>query len=70
MDERALIARLAALEGEYQDDGVSLVALFGKDWQERRGERRVLRGLVAEGQVEMVDAGFYRLRRRTDPRAA
>lgn len=70
MSERDLLARLAALEASGYDDGVGLVALFGKNWQARTGERRVLRGLVAGGAVEMVTAGFYRCRRRTDPVAS
>jgi hypothetical protein len=68
MDAASLLARLISLEATGYDDGVGLVALLGKNWQERDGDRRVLRGLVASGAVEMVAAGFYR--RRTDPVAS
>lgn len=65
--KQELLARMRALEARGHED-CSLVALFGKNWQQCGAERRVLSGLVAERAVEQVTAGFYR--RRTDPVAS
>lgn len=58
--EAAVLDRLRSLVADGYDE-VGFVALLGKDWRERRGERRALLSLRLRGEVDSPEPGFFAL---------